>query len=937
MLPSDYEALSYLEERHGVKLTPQDIQALNEFHFHLRNQTALRLASDPNAVFYDVQDGKILGILAFAAIGFFAAPLLGVGGIVGALMGAAIGFRLFGGKKKTDDEKEKTPSQAYGFDSVAALPSIGGPIPLIYCNRDKNPNGGVLTSGFVVNSRVETRMGVQKLYQLTVLGYGQFGAVDEASMTINDQPRVNYFEDEVITKVSLGLPNQAPFAEFPYYSQAISPGAQNQMGLDSRAVLEEDGNSATIVLKEEDVTAFSPGDSYRHVGQSFRLKAKTTTSVVADKVILQEGTKPIYAYWNASYTTSKRVNEIQVNLNAQYWAVRQDEETKEVEDVDLANVWDIYLTSVPNGLTTKLARIHIKSKTKTNLRRTFLIQNLPLSKYKLELITITRDEQPDDEPTYALKDDGVLRSFPVANGWTLTLEGGTLEPVRDDNRYSERTQWAAQGGAPCQITSVNEIVYPSAIGQLSVVGYPNMPMIGLIATASAQLQGQPNLKALIRQGRNQMRVLGGSYFAAPGSENNILTDNANYIATAASLGLIKVGDICRNLDKRTESVITNLGGNGIVTAQSCNWQPGDRYLIYHYGCSNYFPDIYVDTLTSTEGGLGNFIDADFFIDYNLIVESKVFCIANNFYWDGIVAEPVPWAQWATRESLGSLLFPSRIGGKFSLIAEQKLATAKPVALFNASNIIEGSFSEEFAEKQELNTLIVSYKDGSDEKFTTTNVTIQTLAAYNGEVPVVEESLGLDSVTNLAQAERVGQVYLKSRLLQDRTVNFKTGLQGGYIQPGDLIYVQHIVTEFDRECSGFVLEVASSQLDANAGDGTWISNVKLSAPVREGIGVDTGYVASVFRLADGGMQTDLAVASFVAANDEVYLSIAQLQTPLLPPSENRNGDYVCISRIIEQKRIYRVNSIDPQADGTVGISAVYWVASMLDSEGLISIY
>jgi hypothetical protein len=936
MLPSDFEFLSYLEERHGVNLTSSDIQALNEFHFHLRNQTAVRLASDPEAVFYDVQNGKILGIIAFAAIGFFAAPLLGVGGIIGALMGAAIGFRLFGSKKKKEEEEQqRAPAQAYGFDSVAALPSIGGPIPLIYCDRDTNPNGGVLTSGFVVNSRVETRMGVQRLYQLVVLGYGQFGSIDQAGMTINDQPRINYFEDEVITKVALGLPNQAPFPEFPYYSQAISPAAQNQMGLDSRAILETTTSSSTIVLKEEDVTAFSPGDSYRHAGQSFRLKAKTTTSVIADKVINQTNAQPVYAYWNANYTTSKRVTEIQVNLNAQYWAVKQDKDSKEVEDVNLANVWDIYLTSLTTQVRTKLARIHIKSKTKTNLRRTFLIQDLPLSKYKLELITITRDEQPVGEQTYALKDDGVLRSFPVANGWTLTLEGGVLEAVRDDNSYTDRTQWAAQGGAPCQITSVNEIVYPGAIGQLSVVGYPGMPMIGLVATASAQLQGQPNLKGLIRKGRSRMRVLGGSSIAFAGSSNNDLRTADAYLQSLSNVGFIKVGDILRNLDKRTESTITsiNLAAGQIVTAQSCNWSNGDRWLIYHYGCSNYFPDIYADTLTSFDGGLGNFIDADFFVDYNSIIDSKIYCKLNGFFWDGIIASPTPWAQWATRESLGSLLFPSRISGKFALIPEQRLSMAKPIALFNASNIIEGSFNEEFAERQDLNTLIVSYKNGEDEKFETKTITIQTLAAYNGEVPVVEESLGLDSVTNFSQAEKIGQVYLKTRLLQDRAISFKTGLQGSYITPGDLIYVQHLITEFDRECSGFV-QFAGCVLQPN---GTYTCNVRLSAPVRQGIGEEAGYVAAIFRLQDGGMQTDLPLISYLEPTiQEVLLAIQGLQVPLQQPGENRNGDYVCVSKITEQKRIYRVNSIDPQPDGTVGIGGVIWLPNMLTSEGLVTI-
>lgn len=934
MLPSDYEALAYLEERHGVKLTPEDIQALNEFHFYLRNDAALRLANDPNAVFYDVQDGKVLGILAFAAIGFFAAPLLGVGGIVGALMGAAIGFRLFGGgKKKQEEEKAKTPpAQAYGFDSVAALPSIGGPIPLIYCNREVNPNGGVLTSGFVVNSRVETRMGVQKLYQLTVLGYGQIGAIDEAGMTINDQPRSDYFEDEVKTKISLGLSNQAPFPEFPYYSQAISPGSKNQMGLDLRAILENSTTSSTIVLKEEDVTAFSPGDSYVHEGQRFRLKAKSGNSVVADRVISQAEDNALYAYWDASYTTSKRVTEIQVNLNANFWATAQDDETKEIKDVYLANVWDIYLTGIPGGIRTKLARIHIRSKTKTNLRRTFFIQNLQLYKYKLELVTITRHEQPSGDLTYALKDDGVFRSYPVGSA-TLTIEGGILEDVVADNRYTKRTQWAAQGGAPCQITSVNEIVYPQAINQLTVVGYPNMPMIGLIATASAQLQGQPNLKTLVRKGRCKMRSIGGSHIAAAGSSNNVLVDAIGYPNKIFTAGLLRLGDILRNLDKRTESTVTDFSGFTITTAQSCNWQPGDRYLVYRYAASNYFPDIYADTLTNPDGGLGNFIDADFFVDYPSIAESKLFCMANGFFWDSQITEPVAWAQWATRESLGSLLFPSRIGGKFALIPEQSLATASPIALFNASNIIEGSFSEEFAERQDLNTLIVSWKDGSDAKFDTRTITIQTLAAYNGEEPSVEESLNLDSVTNQYQAEKVGQVYLKTRLLQDRAINFKTGLQGSYIQPGDLIYVQHLITEFDRECSGFVQEVVSGGLQP---DGTYYSNVRLSVPVREGISSSTGYYCAIFRLQDGGMQTDRPLGSFISG-DRVLLNITGLQTPLQAPSENRNGDYVAVSRITEQKRIYRVNSIDPQSDGTVGISAVIWVSSMLTPDGLISIF
>ena len=929
MLPSDYDFLAYIQERHNVTLTPDDLLELSKFHNDLRQKRANQLYNDPDAVFYDIQDGKILGILAFAAIGFFAAPLLGVGGIVGALMGAAIGFRLFGSKGKKQEE-EKAPAEAYGFDSVASLPSIGGPIPLLYGNRDLNPSGGVLTAGFVVNSRVETRMGNQKLYQLSVLGYGRIGAIDEAAITINDQPRDNFFAADITTKVALGSPTQGAFPEFPYYCQAVSPSTQNQCGLDSRVTIEANANSSTIVLKEENVSAFSPGDQYRHNGVSFRVIAKTSSSIVADKVIKQVDNLPVYAVWDVKYTTTKRVNEIQVNLNAQFWASKQDED-KNVETVNLANVWDIYLTIQPVGIPIKLARIHIKSKTRTNLRRTFSIANLPLGKYKLELRTITQEEQPTNDQSYGLKDDGVLRSYPVGNNWVLTMEGGILENVRADNDYKERTQWAAQGSAPCQITSVNEIVYPSAIGQLSVVGYPNMPMIGVMTVASAQLQGAANIKVLVRQARSQMKVIWGSNIASAGSGDNLLVDNSYYIS--AILGLpdaLKAGHILRNLDKRTESTITAYTATSITTAQSCNWQNGDRYLIYEYGCSNYFPDIYVDTLTSFDGGLGNFIDADFFVDYHTIMDSKIYCIIRKFFWDGQITEPVAWSQWATRESLGSLLFPSRIGGRFSLIPER---SDQPIrALFNASNIIEGSFSEEFGESQDLNTLIVSYKDGSDAKFNTATITIQTQAAYNGEVPVVEESLGLDAVTNFYQAEKVGQVYLKTRLLQDRAINFKTGLQGAYLQPGDLIIVQHLLTEFERDCSGFVQSVTTLNELYNGG---YICDVVLSAPVRNGVLFSSGYEANVFRLDDGGVQQAIPADSFTQ-DGKVYLRIYGLHAPLQPPAENRTGDYIVITKQTAQKRTYRISSIDPQPDGTIGIGAVIWVKEMLLPDGLITV-
>jgi hypothetical protein len=220
-----------------------------------------------------------------------------------------------------------------------------------------------------------------------------------------------------------------------------------------------------------------------------------------------------------------------------------------------------------------------------------------------------------------------------------------------------------------------------------VVSYPKLSGAGLIANASSQLQGTPQGEWLITLGYSKMKVLVWSGSCTQ-THPSLLIDQVR------GVGHLTTGIIIRNLDRRIQTTITGIDYTNsiVVTNPSISWIRGDRWVAWYEGCSNYFPDIYLDTLTNPEGGLGSLIDADFYIDYNSIVDSKYFCIANNFFWDGVIDKPIPWLQWATRESLGSLLFPSKINGSFALLPEVQRS---PVALFNASNVYD--FVEEFAD------------------------------------------------------------------------------------------------------------------------------------------------------------------------------------------------------------------------------------------------
>lgn len=916
--------IEHLQLSHNIQVTSDELEALSLFYNETSEIWERRLANEPNAVYYDVRGGKVLAVVAFAVVGFFLAPVLGLGAIAGALIGASIGWRLVGGfdTKPTQKTEAKTP-QTFGFNSAPVIAPIGGIIPLVFTNKLTNPNGGVRTSGVVLHSRVDTFGGVQRLFALYGLSLGEIGEINEISLLINNQPRNTFFQNEITTFTRLGTSNQNTFDSYLCYSQCITVSTNNQLGISKRGKhIGNTGTSSIIFVNADEFDSFSATDRYIVNGVEFSInfKNQANNSFQANIQLALTNNADIFAIYKIKYQTLKACSEIQLNLVANLWA--RDDKNNLVQHGIL---FGVYIDSV------FVSTFLMANKTESDIRRRIIIRNLPFSKHLVEIVPFNGTTSSVN--VFKIIDNQqitVINTGVLIGGRNIQIEfentSGATTSVTDINNIVNlnKKQTSSDRGAVLQLVTVNEIVYPNDLGHPYISNYRNISYSALIAIASNRLQSDPAPSWEISKGiKGRTHISAG--FANSSSNDNQLNDiTANFIndGVQTSYGI-------RNLNRGIETSISNFNTSVIITQDPLYWRQGDRYLIFQDNQSlNYFPDVYVWTLTRRQGGLGGLLRgtqlADFFVDYESIVRSRKFCIANSFFWDGAVEQSISWSQWASQESMSSLLFPTRIGGKFGLIPE---AQTSPVGLFNASNILPDTYAEDYAQKQKLNCVHVTYTDNSNVTPRDYTVSVMTTAARNGTQTLFAESIKFSAITNKYQAIRVGQVYLKSRLLQDRVIQFGTGLQGYGLREGDLIIVQHLTTEIDKECSGFVLDAGIFSGNSH--------KLTLSAPSIPGI--DGNYSAAVYRLETSEIQQNLTCSVVIEGNPkQTYVVINGLSSPLLPPRENFTGDYVVIGRDTTHRRTYRVQKIEPQDNGSVNLTAILWVPEILNADGLVSV-
>lgn len=436
-------------------------------------------------------------------------------------------------------------------------------------------------------------------------------------------------------------------------------------------------------------------------------------------------------------------------------------------------------------------------------------------------------ELPVDSVVYPAPDP-IIDTTPIAAGLY------SLSEVQKWVGYDRKTQVSSERGPVAQVTSVNEIVHPAALGKpLGGDPYAGYALQGHRFIASERLQQPPGVRTLVSAGTVCPNWIAAGR-AAPGSARStngvcdLATDGSgNYFslydptASFISDGVL-TGYILRNFDTGQEAQITAITETTIATDAPLCFDGDDhcshRYGIYFLGSTAYFPDVFADIARNDFGGLPEILSPDEFLDYPSIVEARRFCVANQYYFDDIVASGQPFAEWVVDHARLSKLFPAQIDGRFGLIPD----TPRTIDhVFNGGNSRNFNFQFPDWQPEITNTVVIRYVDGRDiftqsgARHRLVTITVQTPDAAAGSVPLITEEIDAKAIKNTEQAITVACMYLKNLRNNNKTVTFETSWSAAYIVCGDIISVQSSSYSSGGEYAGSVSGVIQN------GAGHWM--------------------------------------------------------------------------------------------------------------------
>jgi hypothetical protein len=921
------QVVDLINTRSEVRLTADELQYLLLIEFN--NQ---QIRQKQYYAFYlscpvpQIHNAKVLGIIVAAVVGIFLAPVLGIGVATAALIGASIGWRLLGGasdnKPKVKEAKNATIVSTPGFDSAPQPPVIGSVIPLLFTSILNNPNGGLRVSGNVVNSYITTFKNVQTLSTLIAVGLGEIGDINNSQLLIDNQARSSFLQTTIKTNQVNGLETQGTFNEYQKYSQVISPSNNATLGISLRGKF----ISGTLVnnsfdVEKDDYEALVAGESYRlENGKEFKIinkfiqgsNYKIITNTELTSPPIANTSNKIFAFYQFRHKTNQSCSAIELHFALDISARQKTDN----EPTTYAVVFDLYVNHDFIGI------FSVTSKAEGTLRRSILIYDLPYQKHLVHTYPRTSVDT-SMLPIYRLDDSGVTKQLNKNLNYNGILVKFKIES--DDRNYPSISQLneyltfdnksvtSSDRGANTRVTAINYFTSPLDLGHPRISNYKNVVLNSITVEASSGLTNSPSYSILVNEG-----IKGNNHIAA--GKASIGSQNNQLVANGVDLSEVQIGMICRSITNQIQSPITSIS-NGVVTVkESLYWTPGDDFLIYSYSSINYFPDVFVYSRLNRKGGVKGLIISEKFIDFPSICKARRFCKNNNYFFDAVIDSPTKWNEWVTRESLASMLYPFKYAGNYGLKIEEN---SDPTDIFNASRIIPGSYSQTKPSAPYINAVQLTYTandDTSDNSFFKVDrtLTVMTAAAFYSTEPIQIDNLVYKSITNLAQAKAVASKYLKSRLLQNKVIEFKTGVYGFNCREGDLIIVQYALTELESEMSGFCLQ-ADTLVNGN-------QEILLNKKATETLN-NQGYVCSIYHLETGTVQT----AKNFLVLPTGRLSISGLSEVIKPAREGYNGDVIVINKNISEK-IYRISAIKPE-NYEVKITAVNWDASIHDDSDL----
>ncbi len=163
----------------------------------------------------------------------------------------------------------------------------------------------------------------------------------------------------------------------------------------------------------------------------------------------------------------------------------------------------------------------------------------------------------------------------------------------------------------------------------------------------------------------------------------------------------------------------------------------------------------------------------------------------------------PQSAWDTlsdiaRCGLGS---PSWSSGKLGVVWDRR--NASPVAAFGMSNILRGSFNVRYVTENLAEEIVVSYVD-ADRDWTQQQVRVTVPGVSN---PQRASTIEIKGCTNSRLAGKLANIQASAQAYRRRTITWDTDMEGFVCQRGDVVLLQHDLTQWGY--SGRLLAVAGA--------------------------------------------------------------------------------------------------------------------------------
>ena len=331
------------------------------------------------------------------------------------------------------------------------------------------------------------------------------------------------------------------------------------------------------------------------------------------------------------------------------------------------------------------------------------------------------------------------------------------------------------------------------------------------------------------------------------------------------------------------------------------------------GPSSLAPDIFLDTVLDKEDGIGNYAVPDG-LDLRQLALTKRFCIRNKLFMDCVIADPRSWREFWSEVAPYSLLEFARIGGRETLVPAVPYNSntgaisrdVKVSALFNAGNILEDSYKEEYLDygsnvQDIIASIVYTDTSDSDDEIFAKKRSVDVQLVDSNDVDSIRQSFDVSAyVSSREQAILFGKLLCNPRRYVRQAIEFKTYPTSDPVSPGAFIYVDIGQNNWDQIRTGMVGE-----------DG------RLNTPLNN-TPVNGAYKFMLYRSERGMVTLDNVVVSNGAS-------------PSLTAYENF---LFVLGTEVTKRRVFRISEVSMDEEGETTIRATIYPCTP-DGQSLIA--